>query len=127
VLTLLRDAEWGKWSDSEIARRCAVHHSTVATLRKESSLADFASEAGARTYTTKHGTPATMRTTNIGVRPHPPQEDEQPRASPVLPLTGGTTYRDGEAVVVVPFPGFKSRTNCRFLLQRPPTDEEGMP
>lgn len=33
ILTLLNDEEWAKWSDREIARRCAVDHKTVAALR----------------------------------------------------------------------------------------------
>jgi hypothetical protein len=33
VMTLLRDAEWSQWSDREIARRCAVTHPFVATVR----------------------------------------------------------------------------------------------
>ncbi len=40
VETLLQDAEWGQWSDREIARRCHVHHQLVATMRKELSLDD---------------------------------------------------------------------------------------
>ena len=32
--TLLRDQEWSKWSDREIARWCKVHHSTVSARRK---------------------------------------------------------------------------------------------
>lgn len=35
VETLLRDEEWGTWSDREIARRCKVHHSTVAAIRSD--------------------------------------------------------------------------------------------
>jgi hypothetical protein len=33
VLTLLRDEEWGQWSDREIARRCAVYHPFVGSIR----------------------------------------------------------------------------------------------
>ncbi len=33
VLKLLNDAEWGAWSDREIARQCGVDHKTVGTLR----------------------------------------------------------------------------------------------
>jgi hypothetical protein len=57
VMTLLRDREWSRWSDREIARRCGVHHQMVGKLR--SSLDDSSSE---RTYTTKHGTIAQMKT-----------------------------------------------------------------
>lgn len=63
VLTLLEDAEWSAWSDREIARRCAVHHEMVGKLR--ASLTG-GSASDARTYTTKHGTTATMNTANIG-------------------------------------------------------------
>lgn len=35
VETLLLDAEWGQWSDREIARRCGVSNSMVSDLRKE--------------------------------------------------------------------------------------------
>ncbi|PWJ73849.1 hypothetical protein C7441_12533 [Pseudaminobacter salicylatoxidans] len=62
VLTLLNDAEWSKWSDREIARRCAVSDKTVASLRPVTS--EIRSEE--RTYTTKHGTVATMNTAAIG-------------------------------------------------------------
>jgi len=63
VLTLLNDAEWAKWSDREIARRCGVNHELVSRLRP--SLAENASEKPVpRTFTTKHGTVTTMRPGN---------------------------------------------------------------
>jgi phage N-6-adenine-methyltransferase len=62
VETLLRDEEWALWTDREIARQCNVDHKTVASLR--SSLGN--SPVTERTYTTKHGTVATMQTANIG-------------------------------------------------------------
>jgi hypothetical protein len=37
VLALLHDDEWQQWSDREIARRCAVHHDLVSTLRSDLS------------------------------------------------------------------------------------------
>lgn len=65
VETLLRDDEWSKWSDREIARRCGVDHTFVGRIR--SSLETNTSENDRpRTYTTKHGTTAQMRTENIG-------------------------------------------------------------
>ncbi len=60
---LLEDPEWSKWSDSEIARRCVVDHKTVARIR---GLLGNSQVSAERTYTTKHGTVATMSTTNIG-------------------------------------------------------------
>lgn len=35
IVTILEDHEWQQWSDSEIARRCAVDHKTVANVRAE--------------------------------------------------------------------------------------------
>jgi len=67
-MTLLRDPEWSGWSDREIARRCSVDGKTVATLRQR--LVGTAEIRTERTYTTKHGTVATMDVSNIG-RPAP--------------------------------------------------------
>jgi len=61
VLTLLGDAEWGRWTDREIARACHVDNKTVAKVRSEVT-EEIPSE---RTYTTKHGTTATMKTAGI--------------------------------------------------------------
>jgi hypothetical protein len=33
IMRLLNDAEWGQWSDREIAKHCGVDHKTVGTLR----------------------------------------------------------------------------------------------
>jgi hypothetical protein len=63
---MLNDSEWQKWSDREIARKCAVGHQMVGSLRPKSSLDDSSSEKSQRTYTTKHGTISTMETENIG-------------------------------------------------------------
>src|SRR5215813_8125511 len=58
VRHLLEDAEWGQWSDREIARHCGVSHVFVAKRRKALT-GHVTSE---RTYRTKHGTQATMDT-----------------------------------------------------------------
>lgn len=64
VLTLLNDEEWGQWSNAEIARKCGVDTSTVDKWRSR-SLPDSGSEKP-RSYTSKHGTKATMNVSNIG-------------------------------------------------------------
>ena len=63
-MTLLQDPEWGQWSDSQIARQCFVHQSTVSRIR--SSLMQSMSDKQERTYKTKHGTIAKMNTAKIG-------------------------------------------------------------
>ena len=67
VETLLRDSDWSSWSDREIARRCAVGHQLVARLRAVLASLDEnpVTEIEQRTYTTRHGTTATMRTAAI--------------------------------------------------------------
>jgi len=76
VTTLLADEEWGKWSHSEISRRCGVAHTFVGDVnrgyrvRPSGSLVQSTSEP--RRYRTKHGTEATMNVENIGRR-RPPQ------------------------------------------------------
>lgn len=83
VLRLLEDAEWGRWSDREIARRCKVSHPFVAKIREETGIV-----TSERVYTDRHGNEAVMDTAgiakanedrvfapvNIGGKPaHPPQ------------------------------------------------------
>ena len=63
VETLLGDAEWGRWSDREIARRCGVSADLVAAVRLT---VGNDSDPSARTFTTKHGTVATMDIRRIG-------------------------------------------------------------
>lgn len=59
----LEDAEWSKWSDHEIARKVGCSQPFVTKAR--SSLITVISEKS-RTYTTKHGTQAVMKTDKIG-------------------------------------------------------------
>jgi len=67
VLTMLEDDEWSRWTDREIAKRCCVNNATVSRAR--ASLLQCNSENTShkpRTYRTKHGTIARMKTANIG-------------------------------------------------------------
>lgn len=88
VIRLLGDDEWGKWSNVEIARACKVSEKLVRNVRKDligltSDGTRLAAEkhdlpietlekaqaqatSSERTYTTKHGTEATMNTAAIG-------------------------------------------------------------
>lgn len=65
VMALLEDEEWSRLSDNDIAQRCGVTHPFVGKLR--ASLVTVTSDSRvSRTVTTKHGTEATMNTSNIG-------------------------------------------------------------
>lgn len=63
--TLLEDAEWSQWSNVEIAKRCGVSEHLIRDQR-ESLRPSRSEEIRPRSYTTKHGTEATMKTANIG-------------------------------------------------------------
>ncbi len=61
VMTLLKDEEWGGWSDREIARRCRVSHPFVMKLRPEPASGNRyqtdprKAQRGGSTYTIKTG------------------------------------------------------------------------
>jgi hypothetical protein len=74
VLKLLNDAEWRKWNDSEIARRCGVDHKTVAALRP-SILGT--SQDGPK-LATRNGRTYTMDTAAIGKRTETPVAEPPP-------------------------------------------------
>lgn len=66
---LLQDPKMGEWSDREIGRRCGIDGKTVAKVRASlnGNCGNSAvTEPQQRTYTTKHGTTATMKTEKIG-------------------------------------------------------------
>lgn len=96
VSLLLKDEEWCKWSNREIARHCGVGHSFVDELR--SSLPFVGSDNTERTYTTKHGTTATMQTGNIGKAkaPDSPQLPTEPAPSPKPVTEPETTTEDDD-------------------------------
>jgi hypothetical protein len=62
----LKDSEWGQWADRDIARLCGVTHPTVGKYRASlvNITSDCQSDSPKRTYRTKHGTKAKMRTKN---------------------------------------------------------------
>lgn len=71
VETLLRDAEWGKWVDAEIARRAAVSPMTVGRIRQD-LISNKVIDAPAERVTSRNGTTYTQNTANIGQRPAAP-------------------------------------------------------
>ncbi|MFC3208105.1 ParB/RepB/Spo0J family partition protein [Aquamicrobium soli] len=94
VLTLLNDAEWSKWSDREIARQCAVSPDTVGRVRKEVGPVTVRSDSEDRSYTTKHGTTATMKTAGINAsRTQSQAKVSEDNGS----ITGGAGAVTGEA------------------------------
>lgn len=76
VERLLRDDVWAKWSDREVAQRCAVTHPFVGKVRSELSGNGYQMDAERRVV--RSGTEYAMNTAAIG-RATP---DEQPDESP---------------------------------------------
>jgi hypothetical protein len=109
VMTLLRDDEWSGWSDSEIARRCCVDHKTVGRLRAEIAPTHLGnSQVTERTYTTKHGTQATMSTAAIGRR------IDAPPPAPAVPSEPPWTQTDIEDFAPTPhWPRFPPEHRAR--------------
>ena len=83
VLTLLEDEEWSKWTDRDIAKRCGVDHKTVGAARQNLTGEIPQSSSATRTYKTRHGTVARMKTGNINRHrnrgPNSPNPVRQPR------------------------------------------------
>ena len=90
VQTLLDDAEWSKWSDREIAKRCAVGYDLVADIRK-SHLPETIDRPQADTRTVqRNGTTYEQKTANIGkqkpAEPEPWKAPEEPQEPEYTPL-----------------------------------------
>lgn len=69
VMRLLEDLEWGRWSNREIAKRCAVSEYMVRAMRPDTAI----ESQYERTFIhPKTGAPTTMNTANIGAtQPEP--------------------------------------------------------
>lgn len=93
VTAILKDEQGRQWSDNKIAKDFGFSHPFVGNVRR--SLETVSSEKSAeRTYTTKHGTTAVMKTENIGKSPTRQQEgvrdthcqpEPAPKAAPEAP------------------------------------------
>lgn len=75
VTVMLQDAEWGVYSNRQIAKMCNVSDVLVLNIRKEIDTANIGSIQTARTFIhPKTGEPTTMQTANIGQRQSAPEE-----------------------------------------------------
>lgn len=94
VERLLRDEEWAKWSDREIARNCAVHHEMVGKLRKE--LSGGIRQIDDERTVQRNGSTYSMNTGNIGksdpVRYGQNEDDYQPEVPEVHVEDGEETW-----------------------------------
>lgn len=99
VDTLLKDPEWSKWSDREIAKQCAVTHPFVSERRPQPS--GNAYQISEPRRVTRNGTTYEMNTGRIG---RPPKQDDEAteRNNDTLDMGFDYTVRAGPA----PAPSF---------------------
>jgi ParB-like nuclease domain len=111
---LLNDAEWSKWSDREIARRCSVSHDFVGQQRGLTG--NVASE---RRFVSKHGTEAVMNITAIGSKktapPAPITLTAPPPSSETLPPISITAPPRSETGEVVSLSDFAQNHREQFV------------
>jgi len=103
VETLLRDDEWVRWSDREIAKRCAVADTTVGSIRKE--LMAGAVIPHLKKHKGKDGkkqAASKTKSTQPLLTPETPATEETPgtpsSASPVLPASEIKASQDTASV-----------------------------
>lgn len=107
VEMMLKDTEWSDWTQEKIAKCCAVSREFVSRLSKELNLTCDRSQV---TYTTKHGTTATMQTGNIGKKAEPvaPMLEDDP------PFEAEFEDEDGNPVS---FPAIDDDEEAQFLAE----------
>ena len=79
IEVLLRDAEWGKWSNAEIARRAKTTDKTVSTVRSELELSSEIPRIEERTVT-RNGSTYTQAAARPATPPAPPAPTEAIRS-----------------------------------------------
>lgn len=105
VKTLLADAEWSAWSDNAIAKACGVSQPFVSSLRPVTSNV-ISEKQEEKTFTTKHGTQAVMKTANIGktkpAQNTPPEAEGGMAAAPAEKTTPLAVKEAPSSVVEIP-------------------------
>ena len=80
VRIILNDLEWQDYSDLKIAKICGVSATFVAKCKREMML----ERPVEKTYTTRHGTTATMDTSKIGKKIVDAKPTAKPKIEPVI-------------------------------------------
>ena len=78
IIRMLKDDEWGKWSDEKIANIVKVSRITVFRVRKKLEKAGEVSEKKTTKYVDKHGHLAEMVTDKLKSKTDDQQEDSEP-------------------------------------------------
>jgi hypothetical protein len=101
VRMLLEDAEWGQWSDREIAKRCDVDHKTVGGIRRELAPAEKNGEIphsfAARKSASKLGKEFTKDTSGVRAANKARAEPPITPAPPAKPKSAAELEREQAA------------------------------
>lgn len=100
VEKLLNDPEWAQWSQSEVARQCAVSQSFVSNLSRSILNTEISMPPAAKFVHPKTGTVSEMKTANIGKKKAQPASPPKPLPEPVRDKedNGWIAYRIDEIV-----------------------------
>lgn len=82
VETLLKDPEWSKWTDREIARQCRVHHTFVGRQRTRLINGGVLKREDKRKRKDKHGNVSEIDTSKIGKANTKPKEAKKSAPTP---------------------------------------------
>jgi hypothetical protein len=93
VKTMLKDEEWGQWSDGEIARRTRVSQTFVSKVRRE--LTQHGAEFSSRRICANG---RSMNTTNIGQREPGSAEIEQSNVDEASEFESQDTSQDAQGI-----------------------------
>lgn len=90
VERLLRDREWSKWSNVEIAKKCQVNEKTVRNIRKQLTSENPKIDVDpSQRIAVRGGTIIEMDTTNIGIKPQAEAKEslqrKRAKKQPVIP------------------------------------------
>ena len=120
--TLLTDSEWCRWSNNEIAKRCAVSHTLVNELRRTleaaSSIDTITSNEngeGKRKFLTSNGKMAEMKTANIGSKLKPAHSQVPPKdscASAEPTMTNAQTSSSPEGMMLINKDAYEEMASC---------------
>jgi DNA (cytosine-5)-methyltransferase 1 len=122
VLTLLKDDEWGQWSNREIARKCGVDEATVRKYRNELAATGEKAKPSQIRYTRKGETQVQPQKTGKEVFPRPVVISADCPVEAVRGVSATATCRPNNQSIIVEVPGGERVTIAsKFIAEVPPT------
>jgi DNA (cytosine-5)-methyltransferase 1 len=123
VLTLLKDDEWGQWSNREIARRCGVDEATVRKYRNELAATGERAKPSQVKFTRKGETQVQPQKPGKEIFPRPVVISSDCPVEAVRGQSATATCRPNNQSIIVEVSGGERVTiPCKFIaeVQAPP-------